>query len=364
MALTCGLIGLPTVGKTTFYNLLTRAGVETSGFMTGKASANVGMATIPDPRIDFLVDIFHPRKTAYAQLQVIDVPGLVPGSSGIKGTGNEFLNAVRDVDALIHILRVFENPQVIHVDGAVDIIRDLETVNLELLLADLELVEKRIERIQNAKKKQKEQEIELVALKKCREALEAEKYIHQLDLLPEEREVLRNIIFLTEKPLLLALNVDEDQMAAGSFPRKDDIIAYGREHQIPLVEICAKVEAEIAQLGDEDRQLFMEEMGITEPGIQRLARAVYQHLGLISFFTVGEDEVKAWTINGGLDARRAAGKIHSDIERGFIRAEVVAYEHFRELGSMARVKEKGLTRLEGKDYIVRDGDIINFRFNV
>ncbi|MHB1126231.1 MAG: GTPase, partial [Bacillota bacterium] len=249
MALTCGLIGLPTVGKTTFYNLLTRAGVETSGFMTGKASTNIGTATIPDPRIDFLADLFHPRKTTFAQLQVIDVPGLVSGTAGGKNAGNEFLNAVRDVDALIHIQRAFENPQVVHVDGSVDIIRDLGNVNVELLLADLQLVEKRIERIQSAKKKLKEHEIELVALEKCREALEAEKYIHQLDLSSDEREVLRHITFLTEKPAILAVNVDEHQFAAGTFPRKDEITAYAREHQVPLLVICAKVEAEIAQLG-------------------------------------------------------------------------------------------------------------------
>lgn len=364
MALSCGIIGLPVVGKTTFFNLLTNAQVETSQFFSGKTSTNFHLATIPDDRIDFLAGMYKPKKTTYATLEVTDVPGLVRGSSQGQGAGNEFLTAIREVDALIHIVRAFRNENVLHVDGSIDLLRDLETVNLELLFADLQLIEKRIERINTAKKKTKEHELELAAMLKCKDALESEKHIYQVDLSEDERQVLRHITFLTEKPMIIVVNLDEEQLAEREFPQQREVEAYAREREIPMLAICAKVEAELNELGPEDQAVFMEELGITEPGIKRLAQVVYDRLGLISFLTAGEDEVRAWTIKKGLNAKQAAGKIHSDIERGFIRAEVVAFNDLKELGSMAKVKEKGLARLEGKDYIVQDGDIINFRFNI
>ena len=364
MALTCGIVGLPMVGKTTFFNLLTNAGIETSAFYSGKTGTNINMAVVPDERVDFLSKMFKPKKTTYAQIEFIDIPGLVRGASQGKGTGNEFLSAVRDADALVHILRSFENKNVVHVDDTLDILRDLETVNMELLFADLQLVETRLERINSGKKKKLENPLEEVTLLKIRDVLENEQPVSSISFTDDEKEAVKHITFLTDKPMLIVINLDEKQFTSKAYPQKDAIYAYGKEHNIIILEICAQVEAEISQLEEEDKTIFMEDLGITEPGIDRLAKAVYRLLGLISFLTAGEDEVKAWTIKKELPAKKAAGKIHSDIERGFIRAEVVAFEDLKKAGSMPKARELGLFRLEGKDYLVQDGDIINFRFNV
>lgn len=364
MALSCGIIGLPTVGKTTFFNLLTNLNMETSAFYSGKTSTNINTATVPDERVDYLTNMFHPKKTTYAQIEIIDVPGLVKGASQGQGTGNEFLGAVQDTDALVHILRAFKNPQVLHVDDTIDIIRDLETVNMELLFADLQLIETRLARINSGKKKKMENPLEETVLLQIQEALENEQPINTIDFSSEEREAIKHMTFLTDKPMLLVVNLDEDQFKKGIYPQKEALQAYGEEHQMIVLEICAQVEAEISQLDGEDKLLFMEDLGVTKGGIHRLAQAIYELLGLISFLTTGEDEVKAWTISKDLPAKKAAGKIHSDIERGFIRAEVVAYDDLKKAGSMAKARELGLFRLEGKEYLVADGDIINFRFNV
>ena len=361
---TVALIGLPMVGKTTIFNLVTAAGVETSKFLSGKSETNVGIALVPDRRIDLLARLYQPRKTTYAQIQFSDVPGLVRGSSQGKGVGNKFLDAIRNVEILVHVVRVFDDPDVIHVDDHVDPLRDVETIGFELLLADLDLIEKRLERIRAGKKITKEAEAEMVVLQKCLEALENEVPIGRLDLKPEERELLRTYSFFTEKPLILVANTDEQQFRSGTYPGRDRLHQLARDKGLQFLEVCGLVEMEIQQLPEEDRQLFVEDLGLSESGVDRLARAAYETLGLISFFTVGEDEVKAWTITRDLVARQAAGKIHSDLERGFIRAEVVKYEDLEALGNMTRVKEKGLARLEGKDYPVQDGDIMNIRFNV
>lgn len=364
MNLNCGLIGLPMVGKTTIFNLLTGAGAETSKFLTGKTETNIGTARIPDGRVDYLSDLYHPRKTTHAQIQFSDVPGLVRGSSQGKGVGNQFLNAIRNVDMLAHVVRSFSNPEVPHVDDAINPLRDLETVNMELLFADMEIIEKRIERIKAGKKIKKENIIELEVLGKCLQALESEVSINRLDLTPEEKFALRNYSFLTEKPLLLVINTDEQQFKTKTYPGKKELESYASERGLPILEISGKIEMEVSQLPDEDRELFLSDLGVAQSGIDRLARAAYDYLGLISFFTVGDDEVKAWTILKGTEAKRAAGRIHSDIERGFIKAEVVKYHDLKQMGSMAKVKEKGMFRLEGKEYVVVDGDVINFRFNV
>lgn len=360
MSLSCGLIGLPTAGKTTFFNLLTGLGADTSRFMSGRKDTNRGTATVPDPRVDFLSSLYRPRKTTYAQIEVVDVPGLVRGT----GRADGFLAGVRDVDALVYILRAFTNPQVLHVEGSVDPWRDLQALNLELILADLELVEKRRERIRQGKKIKPEQEKELELLARCAAVLEAEKFLYGEEFSPEEETILANLGLLTRKPVILVANVDEEQLARGHYPRDEEIAAYAAAQGKPLLVVSARAEEEISQLAPEDRPAFLEDLGITEPGLVRLARAMYEFLGLVSFFTVGEDEVKAWTIRRNTPARKAAGKVHSDIERGFIRAEVVSYDDLAACGSMARAREKGLVRLEGKDYIVRDGDIVHFRFNV
>ncbi|MFZ5591061.1 MAG: redox-regulated ATPase YchF [Bacillota bacterium] len=362
--LTAGIIGLPMVGKTTIFNLMTNAGAETSKFFSGRTETNTGMATVPDRRVDFLSALYRPRRTIYAQVQCSDVPGLVRGAAQGAGVGNQFLDGIRQVDLLVHVLRAFANPDVLHVDGSIDLLRDVETVELELLLADMDLLEKRISRIKGGKKITKENAAELAVLEKCLGALEQEVPLHRLDLTDQERAVLRNYNFFTEKPVLWVVNTDEQQFKSGNYPGCAELKQLAAQRGILLLEVCGQLEMEIAQLSAEDRELFMADLGLEELGTARLARAIYHALGLISFFTVGEDEVKAWTIKRGTVAQKAAGKIHSDIERGFIRAEVVAYADLERLGSMAGVKDAGLSRLEGRDYIVQDGDIINFRFNV
>jgi len=364
VALSCGIIGLPMVGKTTFFNLLTRAEKETSSFFSGKTATNVDTAVVPDRRLDYLARLYQPRKYTPAVLELIDVPGLVQGAGQGLGAGNQFLSAVRESDAFIHVIRTFDNDQVLHVDASINPIRDLETVIMELLFADLQLIENRIVRIQGGKKRTKEHDIELTVLEKCKGLLEEEKNLAQAELKIEEQAVLRHIAFLTGKPMVLVLNVDERQLYRKDYPQRDDIMVYAAARDLPVIEICAKVEMEIGQMSQGDKELFVADLGIEESGIEKLVNAMYRRLGLISFLTVGEDEVRAWTIRRGATARSAAGKVHSDIERGFIRAEVARFEDLQKLGSMAKVKEKGLMRLEGKEYLVQDGDIINFRFNV
>lgn len=364
MALTCGIIGLPMVGKTTFFNLLTGAGAETSAFFSGKTSTNTGHAYIPDERVDYLARMFKPKKTTYAQVEIIDIPGLVRGASQGQGSGNEFLSAVRDADVLTHIARAFVNDDVLHAEDSIDIMRDIATIETELLFADLQLIETRLSRINSGSKKKLEHPLEEAALKKCQDTLMEEKPLKQLSLSEDETEALKHITFLTNKPLLIVVNVDEQQLAANDYPQREAVTAYCAAQGYELLTVCAKSEEEIEQLPEDDRRLFLEELGVTESGVHRMAKALYRQLGLISFLTAGEDEVKAWTIKKGLTAKKAAGKIHSDIERGFIRAETVAFDDLAAAGSMAAAREKGCFRLEGKEYIVADGDIINFRFNV
>ena len=359
-----GLIGLPTVGKTSLFNLLTGSNIEVTEFSQGKVEANLGIAKIPDERIDFLTSIYKPNKTTYATIEVIDVPGLVKGSSAGKGVGNQFLDNIRKVDLLVHVLRVFENDNVIHAEGSIDPMRDIETINLELLFADLGVIENRINRIETSKKVTKENLAELEVLKKCREGLENGLLLNNIDLTDEEKEILKTFSFLSEKPMILVANVDEVQFMEKDYPSRKDLLEFAASTNTPLIELSIKTELEISELDPEDREMFMEEIGIKESGIDLLAKTSYDHLGLISFLTAGEGEVRAWTINKGTKAKEAAGKIHSDIEKGFIRAEVCKFEHLKEYGSMAKVKEKGLATLEGKEYIVEDGDIIEFRFNV
>ncbi len=364
MALSCGLIGLPMVGKTTFFNLLTGAGVETSAFYSGKTATNTGHAYIPDERLDYLTKMFKPKKTTYAQVEIIDIPGLVRGASQGQGSGNEFLASVRGADLLAHIVRAFDNPDVLHVEDNVDIMRDINTIEMELLFADLQLIETRLSRISATTKKKSEHPLEEPTLLKCQEMLMEEKPLRLMEFSEEEIEATKHITFLTNKPMMIVVNVDENQFSAKDYPQKEQVEAYCREQGYEVLMVCAKTEEEIGQLPPEDRAMFMEELGVSESGISRMAKAMYAQLGLISFLTAGEDEVRAWTIRKGLPAKKAAGKIHSDIERGFIRAETVAFADLQAAGSMAAAREKGLFRLEGKEYLVQDGDIINFRFNV
>lgn len=359
-----GLIGLPSTGKTSLFNLLTGSEIEVSEFSTGKIEANIGIAKIPDERLDFLKEMYKPKKTTHATIEVIDVPGLVRGSSSGKGVGNQFLENIRKTDVLVHVIRAFDNEHVLHTDGSVDPMRDVETINMELLFADLAVIENRIGRIETSKKVTKENLVELEVLKKCRDGLEEGLLLHNIQLEDHERELLRTFSFLSEQPMIMVANIDEDQLTSGTYPGKDAMKALADERGTPLIEICVKTELEINKLEDEDRLLFIEELGIKESGIDLLSKTAYDYLGLVSFLTAGEDEVRAWPIRKGTIAKNAAGKIHSDIEKGFIRAEVCRFKDLKEYGSMHKAKEKGLVTLEGKEYIVQDGDIINFRFNV
>lgn len=352
-----GLIGLPTVGKTTFFNLLTNQRLETNSFQGGRVEAHVGLAKVPDGRVDFLSDYHRPKKTTYAQIEVIDVPGLVTGS------GNQFMNNVRQADCLVHIVRAFEDNQIVHVDGSIDVIRDIENIKTELLLADLQLVEGRIERIEAGKKVTKEQSAEKEVLRALLDHFENEGTFANIDLSGEQRQAVEHLEFLTDKPVIIVVNIDDNQLSSG-LEGWDQIQAHCQESGYPVFAIGAKAEMEISELDPEDRDMFMEDLNIERSGVEVLAETVYRRLGLLSFLTAGDDEVKAWTIKTGTNARTAAGKIHSDIERGFIRAEVISFDDFKEAGSMAKARELGTLRLEGKEYIMHDGDIVNFRFNV
>jgi hypothetical protein len=364
MYLTCGLIGLPAAGKTTIYNLLTGSLAQTSAFLSGKADTNVGTAKVPDERVDFLAGLYRPRKTTYAMIQFSDVPGLGYGSSREKKTGNQFLNAVRSADMLIHVVRAFCNPELPHVESSINPFRDIETISTELLFADMEIIERKISRLKGSKRTNKEEAFELLLMEKCLRTLEDELPIGDLDLDDNEKLALKSYGFLTEKPMLIVINTDERQFKTLTFPFKEEVERYAVSRNLPLLEICGQLEMEIGMLPLEERGVFLADLGVNRSGIDRLARLAYDYLGLFSFFTVGEDEVRAWTIPKGTKARQAAGKVHSDMERGFIKAEVVKYRDLVESGSMAGIKERGLYRLEGKEYLVEDGDIINFRFNV
>ena len=357
-----GLVGLNQTGKTTLYHLLTGRGG--SDGTSGKSAANTGTGLVPDERIDYLSALYRPKKTTYAKIELTDVAGFTSGGEGKNSGAAKFLNDVRPCEALIHVLRAFESGTVAHDLDAIDPARDLEAVETEMLFADLELVEKRIDRIKTGKKITKENAEELALLERCFAWLEKGGAMREMELSPQERLAVRNYAFLTEKPRMAVVNMDEEQWKAKSWPNHAALRALCTSLGVPLLELCVEMELEISRLPDEDKAMFMEDMGIVQPGIDVLARGVYGLLGLISFLTAGEDEVRAWTIEKGTIAKVAAGKIHSDIERGFIRAEVVKYEDIQELGSMAKVKEKGLFRLEGKEYVVMDGDVINFRFNV
>jgi len=358
-----GLIGLNQTGKTTLFSLLT--GKDESGNLSvGKGFANIGTCIVPDERVDFLSELYNPKKTTYAKIELTDIAGFSTSEDSRNSGAARFLNDVRPCDALVHVLRAFESDSVVHDLDSINPARDLEAVETEMLFADLEMIEKRIGRIRAGKKITKENETEIELLERCFEWLEKGGSILDMELSEQERLFVRSFAFLTEKPSLAVVNLDEAGWESKKYPNHEQLHSLCIKLNIPLIELCVDMELEISRLPQEDKQLFMDDMDITQPGLDTLAQAAYSLLGLISFLTIGEDEVRAWTIEDGTIARAAAGKIHTDIERGFIRAEVVKYHNLYELGSMPKVKEKGLFRLEGKEYIVEDGDIINFRFNV
>jgi len=358
-----GLIGLNQTGKTTLFSLLTGRD-ESANLSGGKGSANIGTCVVPDERVDFLSDLYNPKKTTYAKIELTDIAGFSTSTDGRNSGASRFLNDVRPCDAVVHVLRAFESDAVIHDSGSIDPARDLEAVEMEMLFADLEMIEKRIDRIKAGKKVTKEHETEIALLERCFNWLEEGGSILDMELSEQERVFTRSFAFLSEKPRLAVINLDEAQWESKSYPNQKGLRTLCAKLNIPLLELCVEMELEISRLPHDEKQFFLTDMGITQSGLAVLAKAAYGLLGLISFLTIGEDEVRAWTIENGTVARSAAGKIHTDIERGFIRAEVVKYKNLLELGSMPSVKEKGLFRLEGKEYRVEDGDIINFRFNV
>ncbi|QIA27819.1 redox-regulated ATPase YchF [Thermaerobacter sp. PB12/4term] len=353
-----GLIGLPQVGKSLLFRLLAGEG------RGGPGQATVGMASVPDPRLDRLAALYKPRKVTPAALQVTDIPGAVPGED--RARWNRFLEAVRGADVLVHVIRAFGGGSLPHVLGEVDPLRDARLIRDELILTDLATVESARQRLEATppRKRRPDDQALLERLPEMQALLEQERPLRELSWTDEDLRLVKGFGLLTLKPLVLAVNVDEGQLQQGTFPGEEALRQAAAQWGEPLITFCGPVEAEIAELPAGEREAFMGEYGIGEPGVARLARAAYEASGLISFFTAGEEEVRAWPIRRGLTAKQAAGKIHSDIERGFIRAEVVAYEDLIRLGSMAAVREAGLLRLEGRDYVVQDGDVILFRFNV
>ena len=348
------------------FNAITQAGAESANYPFCTIDPNVGVVEVPDPRLSKLAEIVNPERVVPTAFQFVDIAGLVKGASQGEGLGNQFLSHIREVDAIAHVVRCFDDENVTHVSGSVDPIQDIETINLELILADLETVEKRLQRVsRQLKTGEKRYRIEQAMLERIKEAFEREQPARQLAFSEEEEPLLRDLHLLTLKPVLYVANVNESDAGRGSAnPLVREVQTYAAREGADVVVISGKVEAEIAELEGEDRALFLKELGLEEAGLDRLIRAAYSLLGLATYFTAGEKEVRAWTIKKGTKAPQAAGVIHTDFERGFIRAEVVAYEQLVQAGSMGRAREMGLLRLEGKDYVVQDGDVMHFRFNV
>lgn len=363
-----GIVGLPNVGKSTLFNSLTKAGAESANYPFCTIDPNVGIVTVPDKRLKVLGDMYHSKKVTPAVIEFVDIAGLVKGASKGEGLGNQFLANIREVDAIVHVVRCFEDTNVVHVDGSVDPVRDIETINLELIFSDIEILERRIAKVTKQARMDKTLAKEEKLLKAVKEHLEAGQSAKTFDLSEDEEEQawFASYNLLTAKPVIYAANVTEEDLAddGKSNTHVERVRQWAVDEHSEVFVICAKIEEEISQLEDDEKEMFLEELGLSESGLDKLVAASYKLLGLISYLTSGEDETRAWTIVKGTKAPQAAGKIHTDFERGFIRAEVVSYDHLIESGNMVAAKEKGLVRLEGKDYVVQDGDIILFRFNV
>lgn len=361
-----GIVGLPNVGKSTLFNAITKAGAEAANYPFCTIDPNVGVVEVPDPRLDKLVEMVKPKSIVPTVTEFVDIAGLVRGASKGEGLGNKFLSHIREVDAIVHVVRCFRDSNVVHVEGDVGPARDIETINMELILSDLETLTRRIDRTRKLMKSHdKKYEVELQLLERIQEGLDAGKPVRSLGLDPEEEALIKDANLLTGKPVLYAANVSEDDLPdAEGNALVEEVRKIAAAENSEAVVVSAQIEAEVAELADEEKMEFLADLGLTESGLDKLIRAGYQLLGLLTFFTAGPQEVKAWTIRQGTKAQQAAGKIHSDIERGFIRAETVSFEDLMSSGSQLAAKEKGLVRLEGKEYIMQDGDVVYFRFNV
>lgn len=361
-----GIVGLPNVGKSTLFNAITNAGAETANYPFCTIEPNVGVVAVPDSRLDVLAEMYNPEKYTPAVIEFVDIAGLVEGASRGEGLGNKFLSHIREVDAIAHVVRCFENGNIIHVSGSVDALRDVDIINMELILSDIELIEKRIDRVSKAMKGDKTLAGELELLNRAKAWLDEGHSARSMELSEDEAILLDQSPLLSRKPIIYVANIGEDEVS-GEYESNPNYIAlkdFAEKEHSGIIPVCAGIEAEIAELEGEDKAMFLSDLGLTESGLDRLIKAGYTLLGLISYLTGGPQEVRAWTIKRGTKAPQAAGKIHSDFERGFIRAEVIAFDDLVACGTMAVAKEKGLVRSEGKEYVMKDGDVVLFRFNV
>ena len=366
MSLTAGIVGLPNVGKSTLFNAITKKNILAANYPFATIDPNVGVVTVPDKRLEFLEELYVPESLVPTTFEFTDIAGLVKGAAAGEGLGNKFLSHIREVDAIVEVVRCFEDNNIIHVENSVDPVRDIEIINVELILADLEIVDNRIGKIGKKASMSKDKETlkEIELLNKIKSALEQNISIRKLDFDEDELKILRPFNFLTQKPIIYMANISEDDLINGGNKYVDEVIAYAKGENSSVITVCAKIESELSELNDEDKKTFLNDLGIAESGLDKLIKATYDLLGLATYFTSGSDEVKAWTFKKGMKAPACAGIIHSDFERGFIRAEIMSYTDLEALGNEKAVREAGKMRLEGKEYIMQDGDICHFRFNV
>ena len=360
-----GIVGLPNVGKSTLFNSITNAGAECANYPFCTIEPNIGVVPVPDERLDKLTEMYKPQKTTHAIIEFVDIAGLVKGASKGEGLGNKFLSHIREVDAIAHVVRCFEDSNIVHVDGSISPLRDIETINLELIFSDIEILDRRLDNAKKKLKADKKAQAEIDVLEKIRAVLVEGKCARTVELTDDEKEEIKDLYLLTSKPVLYIANVSENQIEdAQNDPKVKEVEEFAKTEGAKVIPLCVKIEEELSSLDGDEKKEMLEALGLSESGLDKVVKTSYDLLGLMSFLTAGEPEVRAWTIKKGTKAPQAAGKIHSDIERGFIRAEVVTYDDLIREGSMVHCKEKGLIRSEGKDYIMQDGDIVLFRFNV